>query len=166
MNLDNKKYIVFKYANGLKPMTDFCDTEDAAIEAFDKLLETDGLTQLLIANINHNMRLYGNFDIINQNGNTDSFCLAEIIPIDMGEINTTEQEDAYAIINEKEYYTFETNFHKTIIATLTDFIYKDHKVGDELITDVVGKVNHLSEKFAPRYNWKYKDYKMIKVILP
>lgn len=166
MKLDNKKYIIFKYANGLKPMTDFCETEDVAIEAFDKLLETDGLTQLSIANINHNMRLYGNFDIQNTNGNTDSFCLAEVIPIDMGEINTTEQEEAYAIINEKEYYTFETNFHLAITSTLLDFIYKDHKVGDELITDVVGKLNRLSEKFSAKYKYKFKDYKMIKVILP
>lgn len=173
MKLDNPKFIVFKYADGLKPMTNFCDTEEEAIETFSveqgKLLDTDGDIDTHIANIRIEITEWGkngNFELEYPNGEVASFCLAEVYLIGMDVENTTEQEDAYAIINEKEHNKFETNFHSTIISTLTDFIYKDHKVGDELITDVVGKVNHLSEKFAPRYNWKYKDYKMIKVILP
>lgn len=163
MKLDNPKFIVFKYADGLKPMTDFCDTQEAAVEAFDKLLETDGFLPSQIANINTEMKLYGNFDIVFPKGYVASFCLAEVYPIGMDVENTTEQEDAYAIINEKEYGKFETDFYGTINATLKAFAYKDHMIGDNLIDDVV---SNLQAKFSAKFNYQFKEFKIIKIILP
>ena len=170
MKLDNPKFIVFKYADGLKPMTDFCDTEEKAIETFSvehgKLFDTDGDIDTHIANIRIEITEWsknGNFELEYPNGDIASFCLAEVYPIGMDVENTTEQEEAYAIINEKENGKFETDFYGTINATLKAFAYKDHMIGDNLIDDVV---NNLQAKFSAKSNYQFKEFKIIKIILP
>lgn len=170
MKLDNPKFIVFKYANGLKPMTNFCDTEEEAIETFSveqgKLFDTDGDIDTHIANIRLEITEWGkngNFELEYPNGDVASFCLAEVYPIGMDVENTTEQEDAYAIINEKENNKFETNFYDSIYETLKAFAYSDHMIGDNLIDDIV---SNLQAKFSAKNNYQFKDYKIIKVILP
>lgn len=164
MKLDNPKFIVFMYADGLKPMTDFCDTQEAAVEAFDKLLETDGFLPSQIAKVNTEMKLFGNFDIMYPKGFVASFCLAEVYPIGMDVENTTEQEDAYAIINEKEYSKFVTDFYETPSKAIMAFIYKFYNVGNTTL--IANVMTDLLENFSTKHNWTYKEFKIIKIILP